>query len=333
MDYLKITYRNSCDIGGSVFAAPETAFKYTMFLDYDVKEGTYELIEEGRENGNKDFVPDFKKLQKKYSIGMVVSEYTYDALCHIPLHDTVYIKTKELETSRVFNFAVQLNEWAKGGAAHITITFTVDYVINSGCCNNESIKYTRCITCNTGVKVTDWIANTDTIFTAPFSAGITDNTFYVVGHLIGGILKYNVLYRFGLQMDISVTPPMPIYGWSVYQGHYNESVCFTKSGITYKFYFDGHYWQPYQLMKSVTEATGIITAKGYCLPDTWVQLYIKDGGGAWVATGQVTDGNIFSTLGIGVSGLVSGHSYQFRFYLYNNNCLYGYSNALTIVKI
>ena len=131
MDYLKITYRNSCDIGGSVFAAPETAFKYTMFLDYDVKEGTYELIEEGRENGNKDFVPDFKKLQKKYSIGMIVSEYTYDALCHIPLHDSVYIKTKELETSRALNFAVQLNEWAKGGAAHITITFNVDYVINN----------------------------------------------------------------------------------------------------------------------------------------------------------------------------------------------------------
>ena len=65
-EFLKITYSNSCDLGGTVFTVPSNTFQYVCYLPVDLGTNTYEIKDEGREDGEMNFTSDFKKLQKKF---------------------------------------------------------------------------------------------------------------------------------------------------------------------------------------------------------------------------------------------------------------------------
>lgn len=321
-EYLKIKYRNSCDFAGSVFSDPSNTFYYSIFLPVDVGNPSYELIDEGREDGEKNFIPDFRKLQKKFTFNVVVPEYLYDALCHAQVHDTLFITLKNNETSRAFNFQVQLIEWRDNSVAYVSVSFTVDYVVNYGCCNNDTIIFKRCITCNSKIKVRGWIDVTNDMFTDPLNNGVGDQYYYVVGEFEGNEIVRNRLYKYSYKAN----------GWVLYTPKSEEAICWTSGMTNYKMYSDGVYWYPYLLMRSVVNSGTNVIVKGFCLPDTWIQLQQSTDGINYTNIGQPVDGNTFQNAGVIISGLTVGVTYYFKFNLYNNNCNYGYSNAYSIVK-
>ncbi|MDD4225955.1 MAG: hypothetical protein PHU98_06165 [Mariniphaga sp.] len=323
-DFLKIKYRNSCDLGGSVFSNPSNVFHYVLFINgSDLGEPTYEIIDEGREDGDKNFQADFKKLTKKFNFTLPVPEYIYDCLNYIALHDFIEITSLTDEASRVFDFKVDLKEWINnGGIAMVTVSFTVDYVINTGCCNNERVPYQPCVACDTDITVVDWLDRSDTVFQQPLASGVDNWTTYLIGDISGSTIINNILYYFSLEGKT----------WIPYTVEENAAICFTKNSINYKFRYDGQYWQPYQVLKSVVNSGVNIIIKGYCLPNTWAHVYISTNGINYTATGAITNEADFEQTGVTVSGLTVGVTYYFKFYLYNNNCNYGYSNVETIIK-
>lgn len=321
MEFLKIKYRNSCDLGGSIFSSPKNPFYYPILLPVDIGRGTYELKEEGREDGEGTFIRDFGRLQRDYTFKLVVPEYTYDCLCYIQLHDTIYVTTKYDENSRVFNFKVGSPEWMKGGACEVQVSFTVDYLINSGCCNNELLTYQNCLSCS-NIEVSGWLADTDYRYLHPGLDLVNCYAYYLVGHLVNGELTNNQLYQYSTASN----------GWISFQWKKGTVICFTQSGAYYRFWYDGVSWQEFQVIKSIANVGATVVVKGYCLPNTWVRLQISSDGITYTNTGTVTACDTFSSLGIAVSGLIAGGLYYFRFRLYDNNCVYGYSNVRTIVK-
>lgn len=326
-DYLKIEYRNSCDLGGSVFGYAPRPFAYTLFLDVDLGRGSYEIIEQGRELGNKTFVREFARLQRDYSFDVIVPEYLYDCLCHIQLHDMIVITTKYDEQARAYNFKVGAPEWNKA-VCKVNISFTVDYTVNSGCCQSGALVYERCLTCG-DVDVIDLIEYTDPILdTSATDTALIDTIdffrYYMVHYTDSNGVETWQLNKFYL----------PLKKWIIVDGSElaGSAVCFTHGGINWKFYYTGTCWKPYQVISSIANVAATIVVKGYCLPYTWVQLQISTDGVNYSNTGAVTVGTIFSSLGIAISGLTPGTLYYFRFVLYNNNCNYGYSNVRTITK-
>ncbi|MFH0864768.1 MAG: hypothetical protein V1904_01135 [Bacteroidota bacterium] len=337
-DFLKISYSNSCDIGGSVFTDPSNAFAYTIFLPVNIGEGAYEFKEEGREDGEGNFIRDFGRLQRDYTFELVIPEYTYDSLCHVMIHDTVKITTKYDENSRVFNFKVGSPEWLqKGGVCKVQVSFTVNYIITSGCCQENKLTYQPCLSCIQDVytdsfEIIDWIAVNDPIIVDHLPTVVDDGDIYMVGVLVGGVLTNNQLYVWSTGYPYNGS-------WHIFPGQtFGEGslawgVCFTKDGIDYYFYFDGVSWQPYKVFKSVVNSGVTIICKCYCLPDTWAHLKISaDGGATYNYYGALTSKTEAEATGIIVTGLTIGVSYKFKFELLNNNCNYGYSSVVTIVK-
>lgn len=321
-EYLTIKYKNSCDLAGSIFTSSANTFWYSLFLPVDLANSTYELTDEGREDGDKNVINDFRKLQKRYSFTIVVPEYIYESLCFVQIHDTIHITTRGGEYARVYNFNVQLGEWRDNSVSVITVTFTADYTINYGCCSNTLEVPNQCITCNTKLKITGWIDKTNDIFTDPLNNGVGDKWYYFVGEYSGNEIIKNSLYYYSYRHN----------GWVLYAPKSGEAACWANGGISYKMYSDGIYWYPYQKVKSAVNDGSNIVVNGYVAPDCFIQLQISPDGSTWSNQGTVMNGDVFQNAGAVISGLTPGNVYYFRFYLYNNNCNYGYSDSYRIVK-
>jgi len=144
MDYLKITYKNTKDIGGEILY--QNGFENVIYLDAYLKKPLYPIVEDGEENDDADFVPTFTKWEKTYSFEVWVSEYMVDALTAIPLHDYIWIDTQEGEGSQVYNTAVDV-EWedlgdteqTNGCFAKVTVTFTTSSLKVTNCDQNINI--------------------------------------------------------------------------------------------------------------------------------------------------------------------------------------------------
>lgn len=325
-DFLKIKYRNSCDIAGSVFTVSENAFYYVIYLPIDIGNNSYEIIDEGREDGEKNFVSDFKKLQKKYTFTNVYPEYIYDALCHIQLHDIIYITSKYEEESRVFNFSVKLDEWTTSNVAKVTVDFTVDYTAKYGCCTDSVVlNYRGCRECNADVNILDIITSNSQDFNEPITINLPE------GYYIVDFVHYFDIYS----LSYVPTPNWGIMAvWSLYvTKNFNEVICFTHGSINYKFFKDGQHWQKYLILKPLTDTGTQINIKGFTLPNTWVQLQMSVNGGAYANYSTPIESAKFQIYGINVLALTTGNTYSFKFNLYDNNCNYGFSNILSHVKL
>lgn len=325
MDYLKIKYGNTCDLGGTIFTVPNNPFFYVMYLDVDLGNNSYEILQEGREDGVKNFIQDLTKVWKKYTFTTVMSEFIYDAVAHIPLYDTIFITTKLDETNRAYNFKVNLNEWVTENVCSVTIEFTIDYTVKFGCCNNDTLIYTPCRTCST-FKVSGFIQYTDAIFTDPIGQDIVSGTYWLVMDKFRKVSLYR--YDIGAKNKI-ITPTWT----SVTMKDTLTLLCFTYLGTSWKFFYDGSYWYHYGDFNSFTDTGTQILVKGACLPNTWVQLYKSTDGVNYTAVSGVTRCDVFSVSGIAATGLTSGVTYYFKFIMYDNNCSYGYSNVETVVKL
>jgi hypothetical protein len=309
MAYLQIKYRNSCDLAGSVFQKPEVDFYYVLYLDSDVGTPTFETIDEGREDGEKNFISDFKKSTKRYQFNTVVPEYQLDALMSIMLHDTVQVKLKNGENNRVFNFTVTPADWINENIINVTISFTVNYDIATGCCNNEQIVYAPCYKC-TNIAVAGWVSNTS--FSSP------DRGWWMVGTLVGGEIVNNDLQQYRFKS-----------GWVKRIGGKDEVVCFTLNSIDYHFLWDGQHWQPANFIRSSSVSGSDVTIRAWCYPNTFAQLYKSFGGGAYVAVGAPVLGSTMQNVGVKAVGCAAGAN-SFKVLIYNNNCNYGYTNIVTV---
>ena len=77
MAYLKLEYWDSCDIGGMIY---QFGYKNVMYLDVDVGTPTIEVVEEGAEDGDKNFITFWKKMIKSYKFFIPIPEYQFDTL-------------------------------------------------------------------------------------------------------------------------------------------------------------------------------------------------------------------------------------------------------------
>lgn len=326
MDYLKIKYGNTCDLGGTIFTVPNNPFFYVIYLDVDLGVNSYEILQEGREDGAKNFIQDLTKVWKKYTFTTVMSEFIYDAVSNIPLYDTIFVTTKLDETNRAYNFKVNLNDWVTENVCSVTVEFTIDYSIKYGCCSNERLVYTPCRTCST-FTVSGFIQYTDAIYTDPIGEDIVNGTYWLIMDKFGKVSLYQ--YTVTTRKSNVVTPV-----WTLVTLKDNSTLlCFTYLTVNWKFYFDGYYWYHYSDFNSLTDTGTQILVRGASLPNTWVQLYKSTDGITYTAVSGVTRSDVFAVSGIAATGLTSGLTYYFKFLMYDNNCSYGYSSITTVVKL
>lgn len=328
-DYLKIKYRNSCDLGGAVFQQPCNAFWFTLYLPVDVGKSTFELIEEGREDGDKNFISDFKKLTKTYEFTTVVAEYMLDALAAIALHDTIYITLKNDEVSRVFNFKVNNNGWNdKGGEVNVTVQFTVRYDLTTGCCGNEKISYHACYSCNTRITPEDWV-DINSLATTQYE----DRDWLMAGYpdIDTGEYFVNKLYRYRysnsyLQSRDNIAGV--VGGYTEYTGRDLELICFTHNSVAVKFYYKDGYWRPCLFIRDIEVSGTSATVRAWMLPDTFAQLYHSPDGITYTAVGSPVLAGTMQNSGVTKTGCPAGVNY-FKVLFYDNNCEYGYSTVVT----
>lgn len=324
MSYLKIQYRNSCDLGGSLFQDPAESFYYCMFLNVDVGKPTFEVIEEGREDGERNFIPDLRKLSKQYKFITVVPEYQLDTLYSIMLHDTVFITLKNGESNRAFNFKVTPGEWTENGnMISVVVEFTVRYDLSLGCCTNEPIRWVDCYPC-TDITVVDWVSNSDFVPSA-------DRAIYMIGEENSeGEIINNLLYMYRYTTALS-RDGITRSNWIIRNYSVGTVICFTISSTDYTFIYDGTYWQPINMVRSAVASGGTtVTVKGYMLDNTFAQLYKSTDDITYTAVGSPVSDGLMYNVGVTATGLTPATPYYFKFKMYNNSCDYGYSDTVTV---
>jgi len=108
--YLKFKYRNECNLGGIPYSDLADLYLY-IYLDGEIVQPEHELVEEGEEDGYKNFIPTMKKTAKTYTIRTEVQpEHALDALQMMKLHDEIYLITKNGEEQRIYNVMIE-NEY------------------------------------------------------------------------------------------------------------------------------------------------------------------------------------------------------------------------------
>lgn len=137
-NYIKLEWWDTCDIGEIHYS--DNGFKNKIFLDTDIAKPSYDILEEGAENGDGVFIKDYSRLQKIPQIQCYVPEYLADALSLIPLHSNVRLTyTNGLYAGLVRNCSVNV-EWDEGNndcMALVTIQFQQDdQVVKTNCCLN-----------------------------------------------------------------------------------------------------------------------------------------------------------------------------------------------------
>lgn len=131
---IKLTYTNSCNLGGVYY---EGGFENKLFLDAPIIKPDYIRTQEGFENDQSVFIPEYDSIKKKYKFEVVAPEYIADALSFMALHNDVKIAyTNGLYQSQIRNIEVNVNwdETFNDCMATIEVLFEQDdQIINTAC--------------------------------------------------------------------------------------------------------------------------------------------------------------------------------------------------------
>lgn len=143
-DFAKISWTDGrCIVAGKasdntadVLAFPDASHTFFMFLRGNVAQPEWETEEQGGEDAHGLFVPDSRRLSKRWKFtGYPVNEATIDALQIAALFETITI---EFPTATAFDVIrdVKVNpQWEQGGCfARYEFSFTTDYFIKNNCC-------------------------------------------------------------------------------------------------------------------------------------------------------------------------------------------------------
>lgn len=90
--YVKLTWFHSCDIGNILY---QSGYVNMLYIDADMIFEEPEIIEEGKEDGNKEFVPNFVKLIDQVSLHDYMPEHVVNALTGVAIHLYAYVTAKD----------------------------------------------------------------------------------------------------------------------------------------------------------------------------------------------------------------------------------------------
>ena len=161
----KITYWDTCDTANILYRTGANQYKNTIYLDVPFNRPEYSFEEEGEEDGEGRFRPEFIKFTKQYLLQSVFPEYMVDALSMLPLHtsETGVINIESEGYEGVVDRISVSPEWQGdyGLFALTNILFNVDLVTKTNCCKPKDDFFTGCV-------------RTELEFTASLLEGSTD---------------------------------------------------------------------------------------------------------------------------------------------------------------
>lgn len=312
MDFLTISYWNSSDIGGMLYH--NHSYKNRMYINTTPALFDEQVEEEGTEDGDKNFIPTFRKITKVYKCDLVCSPEFIEALYFVQMHDHILIKLKNDEEQLVKDFAVTKDSDEFGGhLVKCTFQFTTQYVRKSSSSDNY---HSSCFVANLQ-QVVDVVAWNSDVISDPFGQGVVDGTRYIVTRPATTGITH------GLTQGI--------YMWT--GGQWVEQETASEGNIAYcttdliNYYFDGTTWHKWVELLTLSKTGTTVKAKGWAMPGTFIQLQLY-AGGSYSSVGTPVSVEIFKSLGINYVSMAG--SQRFRVHCYSHGCDYGYSNYLTI---
>ena len=125
-------------------------YKNILYLDIDIGKPEYQFSEEGEEDGQGKFSPDFKRLEKEYLLQGVFPEYLVDALALIQLHiggtGVVEVLTQRGYTGVVDKMVVSPDWQDDYGVWALTdIVFSTEFLTKVNCSDSSDVPVQTCV--------------------------------------------------------------------------------------------------------------------------------------------------------------------------------------------
>ena len=141
-DFLKLSWYNNSDIRpifyNNLDGSGIAKFKNTLYLDTFIHASEPEVTEDGTRDGNDELIITFQKVVIPYRITLIVPDFIKKALCVMPLHGIINIRTKKgirdgnLEEVKI-NSALE----ASGALSVVDILFKSEVaLVRKGCADN-----------------------------------------------------------------------------------------------------------------------------------------------------------------------------------------------------
>jgi hypothetical protein len=133
MAYFKIEHYSDCQVG----EIPAN-YHFWFYLDAEIGEPTEEYMEEGEEDGNKNFIPTFQKSIKKYFMETVlIPSHLIDAIHRLKFFKYVTVTTPIGDIWTMKNIKTEVNyPFSNKTYGIMKIEFDIDEVLTiTGCCN------------------------------------------------------------------------------------------------------------------------------------------------------------------------------------------------------
>ena len=330
MDYLVLEYSNEKDFAGIIY---QTGFTNRLYLDVDIGIPEYETVEESELDGENNEKPTFQKVQKKYKIEFVCPEYILDALYLVRLHDNIFVKLKNNESSKIDTFEITHSWINEDGWAKTLIVFTIDYVVKVGYLENEKLQLKTIANKET---VTDLIRPFDPEFTNPVLNGVRDGMVFALKKEDGFSLNTGVV-KFKTRIDDyeSLTAP-ELFGTNIETkadtSRKADNWIFNETDSkVYNYDKDNDTYKEAPVILELTSSGLDITVRGYSFEGTYAQvLYRELATGSFVNFGDAV--MIEQLKGEGVTEeVLASKTYEFKFASYTHGEDLGESPVVTIV--
>lgn len=145
---------SDCDFG-NIFYGSGFTNRFYCPPDAPIGEPTYRIVREGTTNGNGDFIESFRKRQKVYKIEIgLVPEYIVDALMDMQLHPIKKVHLPDCAGYAIISDVNVSASWEfEGCYANVEITFSIDEMVETGCCGSLRHCVDACHTVKKGLPV------------------------------------------------------------------------------------------------------------------------------------------------------------------------------------
>ncbi len=283
--YMKLVAKNSCDIGKIYHR--DDMFNDILYLDLDLGKPIYKYQEEGEEGYDKTFTPTLQRTDKYYTIEFFAPEYICDFLSMIKFYDDVTLQTKDNGIMQIEDINVNI-EWSdiSDCYAKITVEFTINKVVKTGCCDN--IEAFECIPTNVNDVV--GIANEDgesyttpDMVTIPLVEGdrvlYNDGTGLLIGTFIGGVIVAHA--------------PSNVAGAIVYDANTGFYYYFETFVTSYSII---NHFNQIPIITATTDFANVLIV-GYAYPGFTVQVEVMCDDENWVEVGAPISAEDFNIEG------------------------------------
>lgn len=290
---LMFEWKSDCDFG-NIYYGSGFFNRFYLPTDATLGEPTYRITREVTTNGDGDQIEQFRKRQKVYRVELgLVPEYIVDALMDMQIHPVKKIYLNNCGGYANISDVNVAATWEFSGCyANVIITFSIDSIVEAGCCGNIPTCVEPCFAVMSELPEGDCV----------------EGKYYIDGGDIyfcedGVLVKYPCDSGY-VEHDTEDTPSCPS-GYILESGQWKEVpevVSILPDGTKYNI--------KCRLMAGTTGQLQVSTNGG----GTWANLGVEMGAGDWLSIGQSFT-------------LVAATTYQFKINSENENCDYGMSCA------